>query len=341
MLIVAMWVTAALLLRLTEGRSNNEFDTMPKALWNIAVYLFSGLDSGMPQTLFGRAVVTVVLILSLGLAAVLTGSVASFLVERRLGRKRRMPAYDLKDHIVICNWNDKAIPIITELHAKIVRDKRPIVIVSESADAADVPEEDDMPEFQDVYLIKGDPAKEVILRRANVHHAYSAIVLSDPADGKLADAKSILIALAVRSVCDAHDLPKTHVCVECLSAQNIEHLRRAGADEIVSADDFAMMLLSQAALVHGLSGVYHNLLTVSGETNEVYVVPVPDAYVGKSFAELGADMFRSRDKENPAILIGAMTADGLLVNPQVDRLRTFGQGDKAIVIAWEAPDSLI
>ena len=341
MLIVAMWVTAALLLRLTEGRSNNEFDTMPKALWNIAVYLFSGLDSGMPRTLFGRTVVTAVLIVSVGLVALLTGSVASFLVERRLGRRRRMPTHDLKNHIVICNWNDKAVPIIVELHADIVRDKRPIVIVSASTDAADVPEEDDMPQFQDVYLIKGDPAKELMLKRANVHQAHSVIVLSDPADGALADAKSILIALAVRSLCDAHDTEKTHVCVECISAQNIEHLRRAGADEIVSAADFATMLLAQAALVHGLSKVYHNLLTVSGETNEVYVVPVPDAYVGKSFAELGADMFRSRDKENPAILIGAMTADGLMVNPQSDRLRVFRQGDRAIVISWELPESLV
>ena len=34
-----------------------------------------------------------------------------------------MPSYELKDHIVICNWNDKGLPIIRELHAEIVKHK--------------------------------------------------------------------------------------------------------------------------------------------------------------------------------------------------------------------------
>ena len=340
-LIVALWVFGALVLRLCEGRTNEEFDTMPKALWNISVYLFSGLDQGIPQTPEGKTAAAVVLILSLGLVAVLTGSVASFLVERRLGSKRRMPAHDLKDHIVICNWNDKGIPIMLELHAAIVHDPRPVVVVSGSADAAELPDADDMPQFEDVYLIKGSPAREVFLRRANVHQAYSVIILADPADGDLADAKSILIAMAVRSVCDEASRPKTHVCVECLSAQNIDHLRRAGADEIVSASDFAMMLLSQTALVHGLSRVYRNLLTVSGETNEVYVVPIPGEFVGKSFADLGEAMFESRDRDNPAILIGVMAPDGPMLNPLTAKLPALREGDQAIVVAWERPESLV
>ena len=340
-LILTIWVLGALVLRVFEGRINEEFDTMPKALWNIAVYLFSGLDQGIPRTPEGKASAAVVLLLSLGLVAVLTGSVASFLVERRLGSRRRMPAHDLKEHIVVCNWNDKGIPIVLELHAEIVHDPRPVVVVSESPRAAELPDAADMPQFEDVYLVKGDPAKEVFLKRANVHLAHSVIILADPADGDLADAKSILIAMAVRSVCDEQHRPKTHVCVECLSAQNIDHLRRAGADEIVSAADFAMMLLSQTALVHGLSRVYRDLLTVSGETNEVYVVPIPQQFVGKSFAQLGEAMFESRDRQNPAILIGVMRADGPLLNPLSDRLPALREDDQAIVIAWERPESLL
>ncbi len=339
--IVMLWAGGAVFLRLTEGMSNPEFDSMPKATWNIAVYLFSGLDSGIPQTALGKIAVTVVLVLSLGMVAVLTGTIASFLVERRLGRRRKMPSYDLKGHIVICNWNNKGIPIIRELHAAIVKDRRPIVILSESADAGQLPEDGDLPEFQDVYLVKGDPASEVMLTRANVQFAYSAVVLADVADGDLADARSILIAMAVRSVCEEASVPKTHVCVESVSPQNVEHLRRAGADEIVSASDFAMMLLSQSALSHGLGAVYRDLLTVSGETNEIYILPIPKDFVGKLFSDLGAAMFQNRDPQNPVILIGAMTEEGILVNPRSGKLPAFREGDKAVVIAFDRPNSLV
>jgi voltage-gated potassium channel len=342
LLIVVVWIVGAVLLLIAEGgAADSEYRTLPDALWNITVILFSGLEKGIPRSAVGKIVVTFVLVLSIGLVAILTGNVASFLVERRLGRRRRMPSHELKDHIVICNWNDKGVPCIRELHAPIVTEKRPIVVISDSEEAATLPEHDEGDEFEDVYLVKGDPANEVILRRANVQYAYSAIVLADPRERELADAKNILISMAIRSVCKATGQDKTHICVEGVNPQNVEHLRRAGADEIVSACDFSMMLLSQAALVHGLSKVYRNLLTVSGETNEVYIVPIPQAFVGKTFAELGAAMFQKRDRENPAILIGARTAEGILVNPRQDRLRTFQKGDQAVVIAFEQPGSLV
>ena len=204
-----------------------------------------------------------------------------------------------------------------------------------------LPEDGDLPEFQDVYLVKGDPASEVMLRRANVQFAYSAVVLADPADGNLADAKSILIAMAVRSVCSDAGVPKTYVCVEGVAPQNVDHLQRAGADEIVSASDFAMMLLSQSALSHGLGTVYRDLLTVSGETNEIYILPIPEDFIGKSFSELGAAMFQNRDPQNPVILIGAVRDGGILVNPQAEKLPAFSEGDKAVVIAFERPSSLV
>lgn len=339
--IVAIWVTGAAFLRITEGAANRAFDSMPKALWNIAVYLFSGLDSGIPQTPAGKVAVTLVLVVSLGVVAVFTGMIASFLVERRIGSGRKMPGYDLTDHIVICNWNDKGIPIIRELHAPIVKDKRPIVVVSQSADAGELPAEDDSPEFEDIYLVKGDPANEVILRRANVESAYSVIVLADPADGELADAKSILICMAARSVCREARADRIHVCVEGLSPQNVDHLRRAGAQEIVSASDFAMMLLSQSALAHGLGTVYRDLLTVSGETNEIYLLPVPEEFIGKTFKELGAAVFEKHAADNPVILIGVATDSTIHVNPRPVEFERFSEGDRAVVIAFERPDSLI
>jgi voltage-gated potassium channel len=341
--ILAVWVAGACVLMLCEaGQPDSEFRSLGRSLYNIAVYLFSGLDSGQPQSGAGQGIAILILVSSILLVAMFTGSFASFLVERRLHRGKKMPNHDISGHIVICNWNDKGIPIIGELHDQIVRDKRCVVVVSDNELAAELPDKRDAPEFDGVYLVKGDPASEVFLRRASAHRAHSIIILADPRDRELADAKSVLIAMAIKSLCESAGQPKTHICVEGVNPQNIEHLRRAGADEIISASDFAMMLLSQSALEHGLSKVYRDLLTVSEDTNEVYIVDIPPEHVGKTFSELGAKMFQSRlaMKLNPAILIGLRTKDGAIrVNPQG---RTELQpGDRAVVIAFEQPETLI
>jgi voltage-gated potassium channel len=340
-LIFLIWLLGASILWVSEGTSNPEFNSLPKSLWNIAVYLFSGLDSGVPETAFGKVIVAVILIISLGIVGIFTATLASLIIEHRIGGKRKMPNYELKDHIVVCNWNDKGEPLIKEVHAKIVKDKRPIVIISEQGESIQFPEHEDAPEYEDIYVINGDPANEIILKRANVQHAYTTVILADPTQGELADAKSILIAMGIKSVCEELDVPKTYIAVEGISPQNIEHLRRAGADEIISAGDFSSLLLAQTSLVHGLSKVYQNLLTISEETNEIYLISVPEEYIGKKFSDLGAKVFSSRDSENPIIPIGVKSGNRVLLNPKSSDFDAFQEGDDLIIIAFEHPDKLI
>jgi len=101
------------------------------------------------------------------------------------------------------------------------------------------------------------------------------------------------------------------------------------------------MLLSQSALAHGLGTVYRDLLTVSGKTNEIYILPVPDEFVGRKFHELGAAMFERHDPRNPVILVGVATEKGTKLNPRPEEFERFSEGDKAVVIAFERPESLV
>lgn len=340
-IIFLIWLLGALISWLTEGSLNKDFNSLPKSHWNIAVYLFSGLDSGVSQTTAGKIIVALILIISLGIAGIFATTIVSMLSEHRIGGKRKMPKYDLKDHIVICNWNEKGIPIIREVHAKIIKHKRPVVIVSEQGDAIQFSDKEDLLEFEDIYIINGDPANEIILKRANVQFAYSVIILADPDQGELADAKSILIAIEVRSVCEELGVPKTFTAIEGLAPQNIEHLRRAGANEIISAGDFSTLLLAQTSLVHGLNKVYKNLLTISEETNEIYLIPALEEYIGKKFSDLGAEMLSSRNTNNPVIPISVKSEDKVLLNPKSSDFEKFQHGDEVIVIAFEHPHKLV
>ena len=90
-----------------------------------------------------------------------------------------MPSLEMSDHLVLCNWSPRALEWIREVHSGIVADKRPVVIIHDNPDEVELPDKQDDPAFDDVYIVKGDPANEVILQRAKVPQAHSVVVLSD------------------------------------------------------------------------------------------------------------------------------------------------------------------
>ena len=57
---------------------------------------------------------------------------------------------------------------IREVHSKIIQDKRPVVIIHDDTEEIDLPDTQDDPAFNDVYIVKGDTTNEIVLRRAQV-----------------------------------------------------------------------------------------------------------------------------------------------------------------------------
>jgi len=338
-IIFFIWVVGAFVLWIAEHAGNpEEFGNVTKCFWNIAVYLFSGLDSGQPKTTAGKITVTLILILSLGIVGIFTGTIASIFVERKIGGRRFMPPKNLSNHIVICNWSEKCISIVRELRAKALKLKKPIVIISDGINEKSFPELDELEEFRNVYLVKGDPAYELNLKRANITDGFSCIILSQQNAGSYADAQSVLIAMTVKQLCEEKGCRKVHIIAEAVDPKNFEHLKKAGCDEIVSAGDFALRIIAQSALTPGLSKVYTNLVTVSEETNEIYQLPVPHQYYGKTFGELGVDILKKRDGENPSILIGVKSKDKIILNPKKNQFNKFEEGDDIFLVSLTYPD---
>ncbi len=146
-------------------------------MWVACLYLFSGLEA-QPKSILGRVIAMVILVIGVGSAGLFTASLASLLVERYL-RRRDVANFEMEDHLILCNWSSRGIEWIREVHAKIIKDKRPVVIIHDDPDAIELPDTQDDPAFNDVYIVKGDPTSEIILRRAKVSEAHSVVVLSD------------------------------------------------------------------------------------------------------------------------------------------------------------------
>ena len=331
--VVLVWLVGALGLNLVEGPTNPAFATFPESLWSVWVLLFSGLDEA-PETAIGRLLAMALLVAGVGLAGLFTASVASLLVERYL-RRSDVSNFEMDDHLVLCNWAPRGLEWIREVHSKIITDPRPIVIIHDNPDEIDLPDKQEDPAFNDVYIVKGDPTNEIILQRATVAKAYSVVVLSDAREGKHADGKSILICIAIRHICKVEHQP--NIVVECHNLHNRFHLQKAGASEIVSSDSLGLHLLARSALFHGMTQFYQELLTVRRDNNEVFLLPAPEELIGRDFAELGAAFMTYRSDRRSCLLIGIQRGDEMMINPIGEEAGPLHSDDQLILLSRSVP----
>jgi len=227
---------------------------------------------------------------------------------------------DLRGHIVICGWGEKAFRVVRQLHAPVIRDKKPILLVAK--EVGNLPDE---PAFEGVYALQGDCTRDETLRDAAVEHADSAIILSDPASGATTDARSILIAIAIESI-NRH----VHTAVEVADSTNLPHFARTGINEAVSLDHLSEKLLAQAALNHGATDFYQELLLFQVDGNELYRVPLPSSQVGRTVGRLYNTLLPRR-----IVVVGVHRDGQAVVNPFPDyELR---KSDDLWVIAFQMP----
>jgi len=208
--IVVIWLVSGTALHFAERDTNPEFKTFNDSLWNVWVTLFSGLNSE-PKSHVGRLVVSIVLVVGVALAGLFTASVASILIERAL-RRREVSTLEMSDHLVLCNWSPRVLEWIREVHSGIVTDPRPVVIVHDTPDEVVLPDKRDEAAFNDVYIVKGDPANEVILRRAKAAQAHSVVIMSDDRDDRH-DAR--LSRVAIGPARRQRDVPGAGACTTC------------------------------------------------------------------------------------------------------------------------------
>jgi voltage-gated potassium channel len=332
--ILVIWIVSGTALHFAERGTNSAFATWGESLWNVWVTLFSGLNNA-PNSLVGRLVVSGVLVVGVALAGLFTASVASILIERSL-RSREVSNLEMSDHLVLCNWSLRAQEWIREVHSGIVIDKRPIVIVHDTPDEVALPDKQDEPAFNDVYIVKGDPANEVILRRARVAQAHSVVILSDDRQDQHADGKTIVCCISVRNVCGQERQP--HIVAECQDPKYRPHMRKAGADEVISAAEFGLRLIARASLFHGMTRVYQELLSVRRDANEMYLVPVPAQLVGMDFVAAASVFLPDRTNLKACLLIGLSRLDTMMLNPVGGEAGPLREGDELILLSQTLPN---
>ena len=138
---VIVWIADALAVHWVERRDNPEFANLFDSFWNVFILMFSGPEN-QPRSVAGRLLSMVVLGLGVALAGLFTGSVASVFVTQNL-RSRDVSNFEMEDHLILCNWSERGLPWIREVHSKIIQDKRPVVIIHDKPELIDLPDKQD------------------------------------------------------------------------------------------------------------------------------------------------------------------------------------------------------
>ena len=321
--LLTVWAVGSFVLYYAEHKINDSYGTVFLSFWATLIN-WMNFGTKEPYTLVGRITATVMLVLG-------AGGVFWFGKNVWRGIKRMKTKYS--DHYVIVNWSPKGPTLLRQLRNDDFSKKRDIVVILKVST-------DDGQTFFDgegVTYIKAGGVNEEALTSACVKDAHSVIILADETgEAEAADAKTILVILAVRQLRgqDGHPVPIVAEIrdPEKVNLANYVGVLGNGSVEVVSSEYLGANLLCQAAVSPGVTHVYEDLLTFGKDTNEIYAMKILGELVGRSFSDICRCASAGRGKEVAVIPIGIRRANDTYLNPQDKELGPLEAGDTLFAI---------
>jgi voltage-gated potassium channel len=298
----AVLISATIVWLIEERPGEGMFHTLFDGIWWAVVTLATvGYGDKFPVTVAGRVAGIAAILSGIVITSLISGTVASIFVERRIREGKGLQDLRLKNHLLVCGWNPNAASVLADLSSMEAGKGLPVVLVnwmeSEDFDAqkARFP-------VLDLRFVRGDFTQEAVLKRASAGTAGSCVVVPDATGTNSlgnADERTILCCLAVRSL-----NPDMELSAEILHPESEQHLSRAKVENIVVGGEYSGYILSSASTSKGLPRAARKLLS-AGQGPRLKEAALPAALVGKTFAEASA-WFLANGK---GVLVGVLSEE--------------------------------
>lgn len=271
----------ASLVFLFEGNVNEQFKAMGDAVWWVLVTMTTvGYGDKVPMTTGGRIVGIIIMFFGLALLSSFTATISSFFIAKKLKEDQGLEEIKLKNHLIICGWNFTAEQILSRLERE--KKKTGSIVLINQLNEENIADIIHRFSLLKIKFVRGDYSKEVVLNRANIRMAHTAVILpgSSAGLGTKSDERTILSTLTIKSL-----NPKIKVFAYIIDRENLSHIRKAKADEVLISDDYAGYLMASHILAPGVPQTVHQLLS-DDSLYRLSRQDIPANMHGKTYAEL-------------------------------------------------------
>lgn len=258
-----------------------------------------GYGDYAPLTLPGRIVGIFLILSGGGMLTFYLTTIAASAINHEEDLSQGKVSFKGTNHIIIIGWNERTRQLIDMIDDK--DSTQEVVLIDRSLNKLPY-------RHYPVHFIHGDPSEDAVLVEANIDAAVTVLITADiSAEERKADINTILSTIAVRG-----NNQSISINAEILTISQVENATRAGADTIVSSNDFMSTLF-----YHEL---FHQIETKPFETvlnllnhQQFSHLKLPEKLEGKSFKEAVVFLM-----ENQEILLGLIRDGEWKLNPNND-----------------------
>jgi len=302
--ILLVFLLSSLGVLLFEYPTNRGFHNLWDAMWwTLVTAATVGYGDKVPLTTGGRFVAVLVMLFGIGLLGMVTGRIASWLVNWKIKEGSGLADQKkVKKHFVICGWKNEMISVLEDI-LRVNPDlaDEDIVVVS-TVEPTEVENLRSRPSLQNIRFVRGDYVEENVLLRANIKQATKVLVLADSstkASDQEVDARTVMSVLTIKTI--SKDI---YTCVELIDSKFKRYLENVHCDEIILSREYNRILLANATAASGITHIIQDLLDAEG--SRLVTKNFPARFVGDTFANL-SEYFM--EDEN-TILIGILENTG-------------------------------